>query len=99
MLALLRDSTIDTITSDSLIPVDSIPLEARGYIKYMTVAEVDGYESEAAGPLPGTLVMGFTPSVGQFLQIESGEFLTVGQPGILISQTMATTAVTVSAIR
>jgi len=89
VLALLRDSTIDTIQSDSLIPVDSIPPEARGYIKYMTVAQVDGYES-AAGPLPGTVVMGFTPSVAQFLQIDSGEFLTVGQPGILITQNMAT---------
>ena len=89
VLALLRDSTIDTIQSDSLIPVDSIPPEARGYIKYMTVAQVDGYES-AAGPMPGTLVMGFSPSVAQFLQVDSGEFLTVGQSGILISDEMAT---------
>jgi ABC-type antimicrobial peptide transport system permease subunit len=89
VLARLRDSTIDTIESDSLIPADSIPLEARGYIKYMTVAQVDGYES-AAGPLPGTMVMGFSPSVAQFLQVDSGAFLTVGQPGILISQDMAT---------
>ena len=90
VLAVLRDSTIDTIQSDSLIPVDSIPLEARGFVKYMTVAQVDGYESAAAGPLPGTMVMGFSPSVAQFLQVDSGEFLTVGQPGILISQAMAT---------
>jgi ABC-type antimicrobial peptide transport system permease subunit len=89
VLAVLRDSTIDTIQSDSLIPMDSIPPEARGYIKYMTVAQVDGYESAAAGPLPGTLVMGFSPSVAQFLQVDSGDFLTVGQPGILISQAMA----------
>ena len=90
VLAVLRDSTIDTIQSDSLIPMDSIPLEARGFVKYMTVAQVDGYESAAAGPLPGTMVMGFSPSVAQFLQVDSGEFLTVGQPGILISQAMAT---------
>ncbi len=90
VLALLRDSTIDTIQSDSLIPMDSIPPEARGFIKYMTAAQVDGYESAATGPIPGTLVMGFSPSVAQFLQVDSGEFLTVGQPGIVISQTMAT---------
>jgi ABC-type antimicrobial peptide transport system permease subunit len=89
VLAVLRDSTIDTIQSDSLIPVDSIPLEARGFVKYMTVAQVDGYESAAAGPLPGTMVMGFSPIVAQFLQVDSGEFLTLGQPGILISQAMA----------
>ena len=99
VLATLHDSTIGTIQSESLIPVDSIPMEARGYIKYMTVAQVEGYESEAAGSLPGTVVMGLMPSVAQFLQIDEGEFFTVGQPGVLISSTMASSGVTASATR
>jgi putative ABC transport system permease protein len=89
VLALLRDSTFDTITSDTVIPADTIPPEARGYIKYLTVARIDGYESPAAGPLPGALVMGFTPSVAQFLQIKAGNFLAPGEPGILISSGLA----------
>jgi ABC-type lipoprotein release transport system permease subunit len=89
VMALMQDSTFDTITSESPIPVDSIPLEAQGYIKYMTVAEAEGFENAAAGPLPGVMVMGFTPSVAQFLQIEAGSFLTLGEPGLLISADMA----------
>ncbi|MBN1565604.1 MAG: ABC transporter permease, partial [Anaerolineae bacterium] len=87
VLALLRDSTIDTITSDSLIPVDTIPAEARGFIKYATVAEVSGYEP--GGPLPGALVMGFSPSVAQFLQFEEGTFPDTDTPGIMVSSAMA----------
>jgi ABC-type antimicrobial peptide transport system permease subunit len=89
VLALLRDSTIDTIQSDTLIPVDTIPPEARGYIKYLTVAQVEGYQSETTGPVPGTLVMGFAPSVAQFLKIDAGNFFTIGTPGLLISSAMA----------
>jgi ABC-type antimicrobial peptide transport system permease subunit len=88
VLAVLRDSTIDTIKSDSPIPMDAVPLEARGYIKYLTAAQVDGYQGEASG-MPGTLIMGFTPGMVQFLQVESGSFFTVGEPGIMISSAMA----------
>jgi len=90
VLALLRDSTIDTITSDSLIPANAIPAEARGFIKYATVAAVDGYSNPAAaGALPGTLVIGFTSSVSQFLQFEDGAFASADQPGVMISSAMA----------
>ncbi len=88
-LALLTDSTIDTITSDTPIPANFIPETARGYIKYLTAAKVDGYASPQNSPLPGVLILGFTPSVAQFLQMEDGVFPTTDQPGVVITTAMA----------
>lgn len=86
-LAILRDSTIDAIQSESLIPADMLPPEARGYIKYLTLAQVEGYET--SGMFPGVIVIGFTPSVSQFLQFDSGDFVNIGEPGVMISSEMA----------
>ena len=88
-LAILTDSTIDTITSDTPVPANLIPADARGYIKYLSVAKVDGYTTTASSPLPGVLIMGFAPSVAQFLQIEDGAFPTTDQPGVIITTDMA----------
>ncbi|MCD4686583.1 MAG: FtsX-like permease family protein [Anaerolineae bacterium] len=89
VLALLRDSTIDKITSASPLPADMLPPEASGFIKYMTLVDVDGYETETAGMFSGTMVMGFTPSIAQFFSFEAGGLFTVGEPGVLLTRELA----------
>lgn len=88
-LALLRDSTIDTIESESPVPAGLIPPEARGFVKYVTAARVAGYALPAGSPLPGVLIMGFTPSVSQFLRFEQGQFVNRESPGVMITTSLA----------
>jgi ABC-type antimicrobial peptide transport system permease subunit len=93
-LALLRDSTFDTITRPeydfpAALPIREemmeLPPEASGFIKYLTFAS-------AGDAAPFAPVLGFAPSVAQFLRIEEGEFLRPNESTVLISRDMADSA-------
>jgi putative ABC transport system permease protein len=88
VLAVLRDSTIDKITSDSPIPADMLPPAASSFIKYLTLADV-GDDSETTDSFSDMMVMGFTTSIGQFFQFEAGGLFTIGEPGVLLTTELA----------
>ena len=82
-IAELSGSTLDVITSDSPIPAGTIPPEARNFIKYATLVEVEDFAAE--GPLPGVLALGLTPALGNLLTFDEGGFFGQGEanPGQL----------------
>ncbi len=86
-LATIGGVTYDTITSNSPLPADAIPAQASAFIKYATMAKVDGYE----GTLPDNqvIITGLIPGVGAYLNFSDGAFFSVENPGIVISQAMA----------
>lgn len=91
-LAELAGSTFDTITSDSPIPAGAIPPEARNFIKYATLVQVEGFAAE--GPLPGVLTLGLTPALSNLLVFDDGGFFGQGEavPGqveIIVSRALA----------
>ncbi|MBN1562627.1 MAG: FtsX-like permease family protein [Anaerolineae bacterium] len=87
-LALLGDSTINTIDSAAPDILAMMPDDARGLMqymtKYLTVAQVDGVDAAE-----GIMIMGFKPAAADIIQIDAGEFVTAGEPGIMISSAMA----------
>ena len=81
-IAELSGSTLDVITSDSPIPAGTIPPEARNFIKYATLVEVEDFAAE--GLLPGVLALGLT-ALGNLLTFDEGGFFGQGEanPGQL----------------
>jgi len=90
-LARISGYTFDTITSDSPIPPEMIPAQARNFIKYATLVGVDGY----AGDMPGNgvLALGLTPALSPYLNFVAGGFPAAVEgdeaPGVLITPAMA----------
>lgn len=94
-IAELSGSTFDVITSDSPVPAEAIPPEARSFIKYVSLVEVEGLD--AGGSLPGVLAMGLTPALSNLLTFDEGGYFGQGQadPGqveIIISRALAETS-------
>jgi len=90
ILAHVASFMTDTISNGS--PVDAvIPDEARTFIKYASIVQVEGFEAEQTNPLmpAGVFATGLGPSAGQFLRFTDGEFFSPENPGIIISQDMA----------
>jgi ABC-type antimicrobial peptide transport system permease subunit len=87
-LANVAGFTFDKIEGGS--PLNNmIPDEARNFVKYASMVTVEGYES--AGSMPGTLVMGFTPNIAQYLVFKDGDFFTTTPEAgeVIVSSAMA----------
>ncbi len=89
-LASISGYTFDTISSDSPLPAETIPAQARTFIKYATLVGVQDYTGSM--PNDSVLALGLTPAVGPYLTFTDGAFPSASEdstPGVIISAGLA----------